>query len=124
MTLLRRIKDALGFGPKLRNKPGGMAWIKPLGGGYGADVMAGRAVKTVSLLDGKFWTIDPPQEYVITGTRPVQHPNGIVSRPGDRVRSVAIVDECLEPWKEDGVTASEVRTLYTPKLVKDKETTV
>ena len=99
--------------PKLRNKPGGMAWIKFYGPDFGAHVMAGHAVKTLRIIDGNLWVIDPPQPYVV-GPNGVRSPNGSVAYPGDRVIAIAIADECLEPWKEDGITSEDVRELYAP----------
>jgi hypothetical protein len=114
MTLIDKLRGALGFGPKLRNKRGGMAWVKRYGENYGAHALAGNAVKTVSLVQGKFWVIAPPLEYTVTGACRVLSPNGITARPGDRVTATAIADECLEPWRDTGLTTDEVRDLYAP----------
>jgi hypothetical protein len=122
MNLIRRAWNWLypPSGPKLRNKPGGMAWIKGLSNLDGEYLLNGRAVKTVRCIEDGKWEIDPPQSY------PVQCKTyyvrlGVTANRGDIATVVAIRDGCLEPWKEDGVTDSEVRELYDAPPVKQKE---
>jgi hypothetical protein len=103
--------------PALRNKPGGMAWIKRFGQEYGAEVIAGRAVKTVRLTEHGLWEIDPPQTYVLTAGVHCGL-NNYRGRRGDSVTSFAIVDELLEPWKDTGLTTDEVTKLYSPAPVE------
>jgi hypothetical protein len=50
------------------------------------------------------------------------HPSGIVVAAGRVVQIVAIADECLEPWKDTGISEQEVRELYEPRITT-KETT-
>ena len=120
MNLIRRIKDAFGIGPKLRNKPGGYAWIKSYGHGYGADVLAGHAVRTVEVDDIGHWVIEPTQRYTLT--RGVRDARGNFFHAGAHVILERLSDDRLEPWKEDGVRDSEVRDLYSPNPFKTKET--
>lgn len=88
-------------GPVLRNRVGGMAWVKSFGHEHGADAMAGTAVRTVSA-HGGFWIIDPPLYYVVGPMAVEFAASGITARPGRIVRVRAIADECLEPWREIG----------------------
>jgi hypothetical protein len=113
MNLLDKLRGALGFGPKLRNKPGGMAWINGIPDtGTGEAATNCSAVRTVRLTNSGHWEIDPPIEFRVRGLcRGFQ---GHIYSPGELVRTVAVLDEFLEPWKEDGVTDSEVRDLYAP----------
>jgi hypothetical protein len=97
--------------PKLRNKPQGMAWIRDLDDVPGAEVMNGRAVKTVRLKESGYWAIEPVQEWRATGSILV---NGSLVRPGDLLTTSAICDACLEPWKDTGLRDEDVRALYEP----------
>lgn len=103
--------------PTLRNKPGGMAWIKSFGHEYGADAMAGRAVKTVCLNEFGSWRIEPAQEYVLTAYAHFM-PQGLHGRPGDVMVCAGLGDEYLEPWKDTGLTDEEVRELYAPRVTE------
>lgn len=118
--MLRRLLDwftgpRVPPGPTLRNRVGGMAWIKGLAGGTGAETLNGRAVKTVRINVHGSWDIDPPQDYVATV-------NTCFTPSGNRVEAGAVAlitgvpDAHLEPWKEDedGVTDEEVRDLFEP----------
>ena len=119
MNLLTRIKSALGIGPKRRNVAGGMAWIRGVPAYCGAEIMTGRAVKTVKLDESGLWTIDPPQVWV--NTVPVLIDGRSIPR-GHTLRTVAIADEYLEPWEDSGLTEREVRELYAAPTVKTRET--
>jgi hypothetical protein len=105
-------KPAAPAGPVLRNRAGGMAWLRPSDThGTGADTLAGRAVKTVALLPSGKWLIEPKQYFIaarafLWG----EHFYGA----GDVVGVDGAADEVLEPWKEDGITDAEVRELYNP----------
>lgn len=114
MNLFDRIKSALGFKPSVRNKAGGMAWLRGVPSGCGAEQLNGRAVKTVRVQETGLWLIDPPQRFTATrdgifgmSQRPIYRDGAVV------VSEVA--DALLEPWKEDGVTDADVRELYAPK---------
>jgi hypothetical protein len=100
--------------PALRNKAGGMAWVLSAGMHSGAESLAGSAVKTVALQPNGMWRIEPLLGYVATG--PQSFANGAVFQPGDVVVIGAIADSALEPWKDTGLTESEVRELFAPRL--------
>jgi hypothetical protein len=106
--------------PVLRNKPNSMAWIKGMDDAIpGASVLNGRAVKTVQIgIDGK-WEIDPLQQFAAAGNF---RWNGAVYLAGATVTVLAIADERLEPWKDDGVSQEEVKRLFAPQLTKEVQT--
>lgn len=89
-------------GPVLRNKPGGMAWVKAFGHEHGADAMAGSAVRTIALLHDNYWAIEPPLHYVVGPMAVACTASGVTAMPGQIVRVIAIADECLEPWRDIG----------------------
>jgi hypothetical protein len=115
MSLVNRIKSALGFKPPLRNKVGGMSWIKGIAYSAGAEQMNNRAVKTVRMADNGLWEIKPQQRFVCTQDCRFGASQRFISR-GQAVWVGYVADELLEPWKEDGVTDGEVREFYAPKL--------
>ena len=118
MNLIDRIKNVFRREPPqapggLRNKPGGYAWINSRAGRVpGAEILVGRAVKTVSMTPASLWRIEPPQQFVVQ--RPTKISNGRVVPAGTSVVVIGIADETLDPWKEDGVTDGEVAELYAP----------
>ena len=115
MSILTKLREAFTGKPKLRNQPGGMAWINSgIDEGDGAAALVGRVVRTVRVKTGDMWAIDPPQIYTITH-QSYNRPSGIEARPGSRVLSIAIRDNCLTPIEGD-VDAEEVRELYAPKV--------
>lgn len=101
--------------PALRNKAGGMATIlpHPEDSEAGARQIWGCAVKTVRLVNGSFWEIDPPVRFTLTTN--VIDRYGVRGKPGDRVRVNALPDHALEPWKDTGITDEEVLDLFAPK---------
>lgn len=114
MKVFDQIKSALGFKPSVRNRPGGMSWIRGVKSDCGAATLNGRAVKTVKVQETGLWLIDPPQRF--TATKDAIF--GMSQRPinkGAVVSVTEIADALLEPWKEDGVTDAEVRELFAPK---------
>ncbi len=115
MNIFDRIKGALGLGPKLRNKPGGYAWIRGVDTQNGDSVMNGRAVQTVRLDETGLWLIDPPQQYKLTRSTHFEITDTRVSADSIVVIN-GLADEYLEPWKDDagGVSNDEVRKLYEP----------
>lgn len=102
--------------PKLRNKPGGMAWIKPHSHGTGAEELFGQVVTTVRADANGFWTLEPRPSYT-SRARQID-PCGTVAEVGQRV-TVAIHDNALEPIPDTGVTREEVEKLYAggPTLI-------
>jgi hypothetical protein len=101
--------------PVLRNRAGGMAWIKGIADrdGIGSSQLNNRAVKTVMLSGSGKWIIEPAQHFIACRAFVWE---GVPYEAGDCVGVAGIVDDCLEPWKDDGVTDEEVETLYAPPL--------
>jgi hypothetical protein len=56
------------------------------------------------------------------GHEDVRFQCGTLILAGDVAEIIAIADECLEPWKDTGISESEVRELYEPRITT-KETT-
>jgi hypothetical protein len=101
--------------PALRNTAGGMAWICGLddvADAAGCEVLNGRAVRTLQYRDGK-WAIDPPQRFTVRRAFTYQ---GWTYPPGAAIKVIAIQDANLEPWKDTGITESEVCELFAPRL--------
>lgn len=97
----------------LRNKPGGMAWIKPYGHDFGAHVLAGHVVRTMYVTDGNKWEIDPPQPYTITADCTY---SGVPLRAGMSVLAIAIADELLEPIRNPGIVEQDESLRYLPPV--------
>jgi hypothetical protein len=116
---MKRFIDWLRGKPSLRNKPGGMAWVQSDGLHSGAERLRNAAVKTLSVRENGMWRIEPPLGYI--ATHPQRFADGTLYAPGDVIVIGAIHDSALEPWKDTGLTESEVRDLYAPNLTT-KET--
>jgi hypothetical protein len=121
MSIVDRIKGALGLGPKLRNKPGQMAWVKGVRAGCGADQLNGRAVKTVLFnTETGLWKVEPAQVFIATEDGLFGMSKSPIAK-GQPVAVSEISDVLLELWKEDGVTPNEVERLFdAPKPVKER----
>lgn len=127
MSLVSRILEALRGAPPtptgppaplppvLRNKPGGMAWIKGIHTDFGADVLNGRAVKTVRLNDRGSWVIDPPQLFCFTRHCYNRRTMESYSR-GQSMRVDGLEDEFLEPWKDIGDEERSEELAFQPKV--------
>lgn len=79
----------------MRNKPGGLAWIRVPTARDGSEVLDRRVVTTVRTDEAGFWLIDPPQQFVLrdfalTG-------NGRVACPGELAEVASMHDDLLEP---------------------------
>jgi hypothetical protein len=124
MTLYDRIKGALRRDPptpKLRNKPGGMAFIKGLAPSVdGQDALNGRVVQTIRLNERGAWLIDPVQRFTVKA-RVFYVPIQQHANPGDTAIVGAMEDEFLEPFREDGsgISEIEVTSLYSPSREKE-----
>lgn len=112
MSIFTSIRDYL-FPPKLRNRAGGMAWIKPYGEDWGAGVIAGHVVKTVRLRCGNQWEVDPPQTYTITAD--CAYGDQLLQR-GTLVTAIAIADDLLEPIRNPGDDERSEELAWQPKV--------
>jgi hypothetical protein len=103
---------------KLRNKAGGMAWIKAsIDQQDGAIAIAGSAVRTVGLDKCGMWLIEPQVSYVATANVHFVVQDKRV-RKGDVVTVMSIADDCLEPWREDDNTQESEERSFQPPVPK------
>lgn len=111
-SLFRRDTKPSDSGPRtLRNKPGGMAWVRGI---TELPELNGRYVTTVRIANDARWAIEPQQPVVCpAGLRTTE---GKVTKAGDEGIVTAIADDCLEPIPDTGVTDEEVADLYAPKV--------
>lgn len=109
MNLINRLRDFFHKGSSLRNKPGGMAYIR------GIEEIEGRVVTTMKVTHGNFWVIDPPQKYVVQRAMIVGR-GGVVAFRGDIVESLAIADSCLIPIPEIGDDERTQEQEFQPKV--------
>ncbi len=114
MSLWNTIRDLFRSPPVLRNKPGGMAWIKHYGD-FGQDVLAGRVVTTVQATDRGFWLIDPPQSFVVT-ENVILEETGQTFMKGDKPSAVAIHDDLLEPIRDVGEGERDESAAWLPPV--------
>lgn len=116
MSFLNTLRDFFGGASnsrgELRNKVGGMAWIKGLDGASAAA--NGHVVRTVRIDRSDLWLIDPMPNFIADRVYPTR--SGLAVFPGEPVHIVSIKDSHLEPIGDAGVTRKEVRELYAPKL--------
>ena len=118
MGLLNKAREFFGFGPKLRNKAGGYAFINStLKAVAGSDVLLNRVVKTVRM-DAGVWLIEPVQKFRAT-TRVRMVMTGDVYEAGQTVCIEGIADECLTPIPGDLCSNEEVSSLYQSNPTKE-----
>lgn len=98
--------------PTLRNKPGGIAYVRSAPTGYGAEALNGQIVKTQRINERSTWTIEP--ELLFVATAPVRTSYGQLVPPGMPVGVSGIEDCFLEPLKGDDIRKEEVDQLYAP----------
>lgn len=103
--------------PTLRNKPGGMAWIKHYDA-FGQRALAGRVVTTVRLTEKGFWLIEPPQSFVVTENVKIMD-TGQIFLKGDNPTVVAIVDDLLEPIRDVGEGERDESAAWLPPVPSD-----
>jgi hypothetical protein len=114
MSIIDRITSV--FRPALRNRPGGMAWIKGIpSNAHGLEELNGRAVKTVRVNDTGNWDIEPSQQVLITQRLSVNHPPRVYL-PGDTASVCGIPDENLEPWRDMDWNAKDESHRYLPPV--------
>ena len=112
MSMFTRIRDYF-CPPKLRNRAGGMAFIKHYGEDWGAGAIAGHVVKTVRLRYGNQWEVDPPQPYTLTAD--CTYGDQLLRR-GARVTAIAIADDLLEPIRNPGDDERSEELAWQPKV--------
>ena len=116
MSLRTFLRDLFGLDQPptgLRNKPGGLAWIRvPNGTDDGSEVLHGRIVTTVSADADGFWSVAPEQSFVLT--KPIVDPCGVRGPRGATAIAEGIPDDCLEPIRDAGLSRAEVARLYEP----------
>jgi hypothetical protein len=123
MSITRAIRRLLGrdatqatFSPSaLRNKPGGMAWIKGIGNSDGTEQINGRAVRVVCITSGRIWAIDPPQQFTCTSDTHYTRQDVII-RAGQTYSVDGVADENLEPWKDVGDDDQDESLSYLPPV--------
>lgn len=118
MSLWNHLRDFFGGAPKLRNKAGGMAWIKLHGTEFGAGVLAGLPVKTVRLVDRSFWEVKPMPSYVLTANVLWE---GMFVPAGTTVYVRALADEVLEPWRDIGDDEQSEESAFQPPVPAVRE---
>ena len=114
MKLLDKIRDAFGFAPRLRNKPGGMALIRVADRDWlycGANAINGFVVKTKSHVDGH-WLIEPKPEFLASRNF---HHKGMFFPKGALLVVAGLDDKNLEPLPEVGDDAVDEMVLLVGK---------
>lgn len=117
MKMWSALREALCYSPRpsvLRNKSGGMAFIKFAKDECdGSIVLHRRVVMTVSEAEG-FWTIDPPQRFF--ALVPMWTSSGAIAEPGDRVIVEGIHDDLLDPIRDIGDDERDESTVWLPPV--------
>ncbi len=118
MSLLSRIRDALrpSNNTPLRNKPGGMAWVRGIATDFGAEQMNGQVVKTVRYDTGGFWEIEPELTFVCTADISSIRHRGLVRSAGSALTMAGLEDEFLEPIKDVGDGEKDESTRWLPPV--------
>lgn len=101
----------------LRNKPGGLAWIRGLDE---AGSLNGQIVTTVRIATGVLWEIDPPLPLQLTYR--LMDVRGRIAEPGDTTFVISIHDSCLVPLKNPGEGARSEERCFQPPVTHTKET--
>lgn len=124
MNLIDRIRNVFRreppAAPTLRNRRGGLAWIKPYGREFGADALAGRMVTTRYLVGPTMWRIEPPQPFTLTAEMVIE---GLPVAAGSSVYAIGITDDMLVPIPEiSDDERTQERDMQPPVPVKQGET--
>lgn len=100
----------------LRNKPGGLAWIRVRDVGDGAFVLNRRVVKTVctDAMTPGFWVIDPPQKFQAQCFLPSM--SGGLIPPGAEVCVLGMHDDLLEPIRDVGEDERDESVAWLPTV--------
>lgn len=120
MNLFTRLRDLLlPRAPRsMRNKRGGLAYIRPYGQDYGADAISGHIVTTVRPTADGMWFIEPRPSYVLTADTGY---HGRILPAGLEVWAVAIPDEYLEPIRPVADSEQCESLAFFPKVPALKE---
>lgn len=122
MNMWNALREALRLSPPpsvLRNKAGGMAFIRFARDECdGSIVLHRRVVRTVSESKG-FWIIDPPQRFV--ARMAMWTSSGAIAQPGDSVIVEGIHDDLLDPIREIGDDERDGSLLWLPPVPTRKE---
>lgn len=103
--------------PSLRNKRGGLAFVRHFGAPHGADALSGRVVTTVRLNDAGNWQIDPELSYVLKAD--IMN-NGRLFLAGTTATVIGLHDDHLEPLRNPGdEERSQERDMHPPVPVKE-----
>lgn len=116
MSMFDRIRSAFRReppAPALRNRPGGMAYIRGVGDICGAESLNGHIVQTVSVDPEGFWCVHPKQAF--TATDPMRW-NGVGFLPGDTVPIRALADSVLVPLKDPGHDERDESARWLPPV--------
>lgn len=114
MSLWKRIADHFWPAPpRLRNVAGGLAWIKRFDVESGAGALAGRIVRTVRVVEGDKWVIDPPQDWRTIAAVLYE---GYLLPHGTVCTSVAISDDLLEPIPAVGDEERDESAAWLPPV--------
>jgi hypothetical protein len=73
-------------------------------------------VKCVRVVESNKWEIDPPQWFKTT--RAVSYENAGTFYAGSSVEVIAIVDDCLEPWRDHDWSGEDESARYLPAVPK------
>jgi hypothetical protein len=97
---------------RLRNKPGGLAWIRIKDGSDGSHVLHGRVVTTVRLASDGLWDIEPPQSFF--SAYPLCDSYGTRGPAGTRCDVDGLDDDCLQPIGAPGESEQDETLLWKP----------
>lgn len=102
--------------PKLRNKPGGLAWIRIVDRGDGAFALNRRVVQTVRAdpVSPGFWVIDPPQKFQAQVFM-LSMSGGLIP-PGAVVDVMGMHDDLLEPIRDVGDEERDESAAWLPPV--------
>ncbi len=116
MNPFHLLRDWFSPGRKLRNKPGGLAFIRlPQDCDYGVEALNGRIVQTLRVLDSGRWEIEPHQPHVMTSAV-VFVGDSRINWPGDQMVVIGVPDECLIPIENPGDEAADESVRWLPPV--------
>lgn len=100
---------------KLRNKRGGLAYItQQIDSDDGAGVLVNHIVTTLRADRCGFWTVDPPQKFILT--RDTVFADGVTGRKGQTNSGFSICDSVLEPLRDPGDDERSEEMAWLPRV--------